>query len=179
MANKQKKSVTPPIGNEAAGIQEDVWIPAVCHVQCVDQGCLMKVHRVNGVAVGIEPNTRHRRLRKANQKVEGRLCPKPYMLLQKVYNPHRIKTPLKRTNPEKGVGVDPKWVEISWDEALDTIAEKLKKIRGADTIKLAEARGTRVIYNEGWWAFLRAFGPTQVTLGRALHPLPSSSTCIW
>jgi len=53
-------------------------------------------------------------------------------------------------------------VEISWDEALDTIAEKLKKIRGADTIKLAEARGTASIRNEGWWAFLRAFGPTQV-----------------
>ena len=55
------------------------------------------------------------------------------------------------------MGVDPKWVEISWDEALDTIAEKLKKIRGADTIKLAEARGTASIRNEGWWAFLARF----------------------
>jgi phenylacetyl-CoA:acceptor oxidoreductase len=92
------------------------------------------------------------------------------MLLQKVYNPHRIKTPLKRTNPEKGVGIDPKWVEISWDEALDTIAEKIKKIRGADTIKLAEARGTASIRNEGWWAFLRSFGPTQILWGgRSTH----------
>jgi hypothetical protein len=56
MANKQKKSVTPTIENKTTGIQEDVWIPAVCHLQCVDQACSMKVHRVNGVAVGIAPN---------------------------------------------------------------------------------------------------------------------------
>ena len=37
MANKQKKSVTPTIENKTTGIQEDVWIPAVCHLQCVDQ----------------------------------------------------------------------------------------------------------------------------------------------
>ena len=133
-----KKNMLSPIGNETGDNQEDVWIPAVCHAQCVDQGCLMKVHRVNGVAVGIEPNTDIENYEKVVRN-RGKLCPKPYMLLQKVYNPHRIKTPLKRTNPEKGTGVDPKWVEISWDEALNTIAEKLKQIRGADTIKLAEA----------------------------------------
>jgi phenylacetyl-CoA:acceptor oxidoreductase len=169
MANKQKKSVTPTIENKTTGIQEDVWIPAVCHLQCVDQACSMKVHRVNGVAVGIAPNRDVKDFEKLT-KGEGRLCPKPYMQLQKVHNPHRIKTPLKRTNPEKGVGIDPKWVEISWDEALDTITEKLKKIRGADTIKLAEARGTRVIYSEAWWAFLRGFGPTQPLWGgRSTH----------
>jgi hypothetical protein len=48
MANK--KNMLSSIGKETGGIQEDVWIPAVCHAQCVDQGCLMKVHRVNGVA---------------------------------------------------------------------------------------------------------------------------------
>ena len=52
-----KKNMLSSIGNDTGEIQEDVWIPAVCHAQCVDQGCLMKVHRVNGVAVGIEPNT--------------------------------------------------------------------------------------------------------------------------
>jgi phenylacetyl-CoA:acceptor oxidoreductase len=169
MANKQKKSLIFPPVNETGGIQEDVWIPAVCHAQCVDQGCLMKVHRVNGVAVGIEPNTDIENFEKLVRN-RGKLCPKPYMLLQKVYNPHRIKTPLKRTSPEKGVGIDPKWVEISWDEALDTIAGKLKQIRGSETIKLAEARGTASIRNEGWWAFLRSYGPTQVLWGgRSTH----------
>jgi thiosulfate reductase/polysulfide reductase chain A len=48
-----------------------------------------------------------------------------------LYDPDRVKTPLKRTNPEKGKGVDPGWVAISWDEALNTIAGKLKDLRDA------------------------------------------------
>ena len=168
MANKQKKPSEAIIG-KIEEAQEDVWIPAVCHLQCVDQACSMKVHRVNGVAVGVEPNHDIKDFEKLT-KGQGKLCPKPYMQLQKLYNPNRILSPLKRTNPEKGVGVDPKWVEISWEEALDTVAKKLKNIRGADTIKLAEARGTRVIYSQGWWSFLKAFGPTQPLWGgRSTH----------
>ncbi len=170
MENKRKGSVISLARNEVGGgVQEDVWVPAECDGQCTDRNCLLKVHRVNGVAVGIEPNTDIEDFEKL-VKNQGRLCPKAYMLLQKVYNPHRLKSPLKRTNSEKGVGVDPKWVEISWDEALNTIAEKLKKIRGGDTIKLAEARGTPMLQNEGWWAFLQAFGPTQILWGgRSTH----------
>ena len=36
--------------------------------------------------------------------------------------PDRITTPLRRTNPDKGIGVDPGWVPISWEEALSEIA---------------------------------------------------------
>jgi molybdopterin-containing oxidoreductase family molybdopterin binding subunit len=35
---------------------------------------------------------------------------------------------LKRKNPEKGIGIDPKWQRISWEEALDTIADKLRDV---------------------------------------------------
>ena len=96
------------------------------------------------MAVGVAPNTEIEGFEKLTRN-QGTLCPKPYFLLQKLYNPNRIKSPLKRTNPQKGIGVDPKWVEITWDEALNTVAEKLKTIRGAETIKLAEGRGPREI----------------------------------
>jgi len=43
-----------------------------------------------------------------------------------VYSPERILTPLKRTHP-KG-SADPGWQEISWDEALTTITDKLQQI---------------------------------------------------
>ena len=39
---------------------------------------------------------------------------------------------MKRTNPEKGLDVDPKFVEISWDEALDIVAEKLRAVKEED-----------------------------------------------
>jgi len=52
------------------------------------------------------------------------------------HDPNRLKKPLRRTNPEKGIGVDPKWKEISWDEALDEIAVKMKKIVADDPNKI-------------------------------------------
>jgi len=35
--------------------------------------------------------------------------------------------PVKRTNPKKGPDEDPGWVEISWEEAMDTITKKVKE----------------------------------------------------
>jgi len=34
---------------------EDIWIPALCEGYCADNPCALRVHRVNGVAVNIEP----------------------------------------------------------------------------------------------------------------------------
>jgi thiosulfate reductase/polysulfide reductase chain A len=59
------------------------------------------------------------------QSSGGRLCGKGQAAIELLYDPDRLKYPLKRTNPEKGHGVDPKWQRISWEEAYDTIAKKL------------------------------------------------------
>jgi thiosulfate reductase/polysulfide reductase chain A len=52
----------------------------------------------------------------------GGLCAKGGSGAGLLYDPDRLKYPMRRTNPEKGFGVDPGWVRISWAEALDTIA---------------------------------------------------------
>ena len=44
--------------------------------------------------------------------------------MQALYNPTRIKYPMKRTNPR---GEDPGWVRITWDEALDIAAKGLQE----------------------------------------------------
>jgi anaerobic selenocysteine-containing dehydrogenase len=49
--------------------------------------------------------------------------------MEGLLDPNRITRPLRRTNPEKGIGIDPEWAEISWDDALDEIAARLKDIR--------------------------------------------------
>ena len=110
--------------------QEDVWVKTLCN-QCffLDQ---VIVHRVNGVAVKVEGDPDG-----LWQSKNGRfhpLCANGQAGLQRVYDPWRAKAPLKRTNPQKGPGVDPKWVEISWDEAYNTVADLIKKVRakGAD-----------------------------------------------
>jgi anaerobic selenocysteine-containing dehydrogenase len=106
---------------------EDVWIHSVCDM-CF-AACGIIAHRVDGVLVKIDgdPNC---------PASGGHLCAKGQAGLIGVYDPSRVKVPLKRTNPEKGIGVDPKWQEISWDEAMDLLTEKLRKVREDDPRKL-------------------------------------------
>jgi len=94
-------------------IKEDVWLPTQCD-RCYND-CGIQVHRINGVTVEIvgEPDSTH--------GAEGGLYSKSVAGLQVLYDPNRLNVPLRRTNPEKGIGVDPKWKEITWDEGLDEI----------------------------------------------------------
>lgn len=57
------------------------------------------------------------------------MCPKGNAGLMTLYDPDRLQKPLRRTNPEKGIGVDPKWKEITWDEAYTEIVNRLRKLR--------------------------------------------------
>jgi len=58
---------------------------------------------------------------------KGRLCPKGAASLEYLNHPGRLKNPLKRQGPRGGGS----WREISWDEALDTVAENLLKTKAA------------------------------------------------
>lgn len=57
----------------------------------------------------------------------GTLCPKGLAAKQEIYHPDRLKHPMKRSRP-KGAD-DPGWVRISWDEALDTTAKKMREVK--------------------------------------------------
>jgi thiosulfate reductase/polysulfide reductase chain A len=58
---------------------------------------------------------------------QGSICVKGESAMNTLYDPDRLKYPMKRTNPEKGIDVDPGWVRISWDEAFETIGKKFKE----------------------------------------------------
>lgn len=71
---------------------------------------------------GIEVTTQEREILsivgdKQNPFSEGHVCPKAMALKDLYDDPERIRTPLKKQNGE--------WLPIGWDEALDTVAEKL------------------------------------------------------
>ena len=72
----------------------------------------------------------------ANPHNHGRTCAKGDSGFEGLTDPDRITRPLKRTNPDKGIGVDPGWVEISWDEALDEIADRLRETVADDPEKI-------------------------------------------
>ncbi len=109
------------------------WLPATC--QGCTSWCASEVFVVNGRAVKTRGNAR--------SKVNGAAsCPKVHLALQQVYDPDRIKVPMKRTNPKKGRDQDPGFVPITWDEALDTIADKIMELRKNDeTYKYMLMRG--------------------------------------
>ena len=109
----------------AAGAAHDVRkVPGYCY-NCVAGPDLLEVKVVDGVATEILPNFAAEDIHPGN----GRICVRALGLIQKTYNPYRLRTPMKRTNPRKGRDEDPGFVSISWDEALDTIASRLIEIR--------------------------------------------------
>lgn len=106
----------------AGGELPGEWKPTTC--QGCTTWCPAEVFVQDGRAVKVRGN-RH------SKQNEGNVCPRGHMSLQQVYDPDRVKVPMKRTNPKKGRGVDPKFVPISWDEALNTIADKMMALRKA------------------------------------------------
>lgn len=141
---------------------EDAWIPTTCG-GCYSV-CALKVHRVNGTVIKIEGNPE-------SPTNRGRLCPRGVSGIMTLYNPDRVDRPLKRTNPRKGLDIDPCWVEIGWEEALDTIAGRLKKIRSEDPRKLL-LTGTVTTQDEVPFAriFAMAFGtPNSWNSGAGNH----------
>ena len=119
--NDGPKSEQRPVHNE------DEWIKSYC--QMCFNACPIEVHVRDGKAVKIQgdPEDSH---------TKGRLCARGLSGLTRLYDPYRLKSPLIRTNPEKGIGLDPKWKEVGWDEAIGVVAEKLKKIRRENPNKL-------------------------------------------
>ncbi len=109
-------------------IHEDTWVPTQCG-KCFSN-CGIRVRRINGTAVQIEGNPN------SWQGAKGGVCGKGASGLQVLYDPNRLNVPLRRTNPEKGLHADPRWQEISWDEALDEMARRLKKALEEDPRKI-------------------------------------------
>ncbi len=106
-------------GGKPVGEQGE-WKPTSC--QGCTTWCPAEVLVQEGRAVKVRGN-RH------SKQNHGTLCPKGHIGLQELYDPDRVKVPMKRTNPKKGKGIDPGFVPISWDEALDTIADKMMALR--------------------------------------------------
>ncbi|NWF78323.1 MAG: molybdopterin-dependent oxidoreductase [Chloroflexi bacterium] len=135
-------------------------------------GCGVLVHVRDGTIIKIEGDpdfpTNH-----------GSMCSKGLAFQQLVYHPDRVKYPLKRVG-KKGEG---KWQRISWDEAFDTIVNKLKQVikeNGPESIVLAQGTsregeaflarfgnllGTPNVMAAGHFCYLTRVGASLVTCG--------------
>jgi len=144
------------IPGEATGIEIKKSICAICDplTQC---GLDLSVQ--DGKIIKVEGS-------RENPYSKGTLCAKGAATRQYVYNEDRLQTPLKRVG-KRGEG---KFEPITWDEALDTIASRLKQIK-------EESGPETVGFFAGYAKFFRPF------LKRLAHSFGSpnymteSSTC--
>ena len=102
----------------------DYWKASTC-AMC-DAGCGIVVRTREHKANKIEGNPLH----PVNR---GALCARGQAGLQMLYNPDRIRGPLKRTG-ERGSG---QFEEISWDEAIKILADKLREIKSQGRQRLS------------------------------------------
>jgi len=87
---------------------------------------------------------------------QGKLCGKGAAGAGFLYDPDRLKYPMKRTNPRKGPNEDPGFVRISWQEALDTIADRIRSYKsrhGAESLLFVTRPAPDL-----WVRFMRALG---------------------
>lgn len=95
--------------------------------------------------VALEPDPSH--------PTGAALCAKGRAAPELVHHEDRLLHPLRRTAP-KGVA-DPGWVRIGWDEALDTVATRLKAViarHGPEAVAYAMATpsGTALSDTQPW-----------------------------
>ncbi len=81
--------------------------------------CVLKVHVSEGKVVRIETDD--------GEEPQLRACLRGRAYRQRVYAPDRLKYPMRRTG-ERGEG---QFARISWEEALDTVAGELNRIKEA------------------------------------------------
>ncbi|MBI4245347.1 MAG: molybdopterin-dependent oxidoreductase [Planctomycetes bacterium] len=138
----------PPVsGDKGLYKGYEKWVASSC-AMC-PAGCGIKVRTVEGRAVKIEGNNEC-------SLNKGGLGPKGQSGLQVLYDPDRIRNPLKRSGP-RGSG---KWQEISWDEGISEISKVLKKLRDNNkahqlAVMCGHSKGSIV---ELWRRFCQTFG---------------------
>ncbi|MEW6376977.1 MAG: molybdopterin-dependent oxidoreductase [Thermodesulfobacteriota bacterium] len=141
-----KWSQFPPVERpNPPGVEK--WVPTACG-QCMG-GCGILVRVIDGWATNIIGNPLH----PVNR---GTLCPKGIAGLQGLYDPDRIRSPLRRGG-KRGEG---RWQPVSWEEALHLITEALKDLRQKGEPHHLVVLGGRYrgLMRSLWERFLEAFG---------------------
>ncbi len=106
----------------------------------------------------------------------GTLCSKGLAITQLAYHPDRVIHPMKKI----GGKLSGKWERISWDEALDTVAQKFKAViaeYGPESIVVGQ--GTGRDYESHLYRFANLLGtPNVLTAGHMCYVSRVASTLI-
>jgi anaerobic dimethyl sulfoxide reductase subunit A len=109
---------------------EGEWVPAACWHNCGGR-CVNYAYVVDGVVTKQKTDDNHP---DSPDYPQQRGCARGRSQRHQVFGADRLKYPMKRKNWEPGGGNKElrgkdEWVRISWDEALDLVANELKRIK--------------------------------------------------
>ncbi len=138
---------------EASPTLVEELVPTACWIGKQDCGIIAR--RIGGRVVKLEGNPTHPRN-------VGTLCPKGMAQITALYDPHRVRTPLIRTNAKGEPG---QFRQASWDEALDLVAAKLKEAQAKGPGKIVWQKGrskSKALYDD---AFVKALGAVKLHHG--------------
>uniref|UniRef100_UPI00261EEBDF molybdopterin-dependent oxidoreductase n=1 Tax=uncultured Tessaracoccus sp. TaxID=905023 RepID=UPI00261EEBDF len=131
---------TDSVAVAVEGIKDAKTTWSACIVNCGSR-CPLRLQVVDGQIKRVLPDNT------GDDSLLGRqirACVRGRNMRQRVYNPSRIKKPLKRREGTKrGEGV---WDEISWDEAFQLYADELKRV-----IKEHGNEACFMVYGSGVW----------------------------
>lgn len=111
--------------------EKGVWLTGGCHHSCNNGAgrCLLKVYVEDGVPLRVRTDEW------GSDDIsvpQHRACARGRAQLKEKFSPARVKYPMKRKgwspdNPNGEMRGRDEWERISWDEALDYIADEIKK----------------------------------------------------
>ena len=128
---------TPTTAGTAANAAEEKVVWSSCTVNCGSR-CALRMHVVDNKITWVDTDNTGTDVYGDHQV---RACLRGRSMRKRVYNPDRLKYPMKRVG-KRGEG---KFERISWEEALDTIAQSLKhtvETYGNEAVYIQYATGT-------------------------------------
>ena len=170
-------------------VEPEVVKNGICYM-CTTS-CPTRIHVRNGQAIKIDMADKR-----------STRCPRWQAQLDFIYHPDRLQYPMKRTG-EKGTGP---FTRISWDEALETVASHLQKVKnkyGAESVvfwiaytkeprpyfhRLTHAFGSpnyctesSSCFSSAWLAANLTYGPDYATLVAQSDSLEPETRCklVW
>ena len=155
--------MTPPTTYETprpAGRPGETVVTSTCGHNCGGR-CVVNAHVVDDRIVRISTDPR----RWSPELPPLHACVRGFGAAERVHHPDRLTHPLRRVGP-RGAG---QWERIAWDEALDTVARELRRVRDtygpAAILDASRSGSTSVLHS-------------RATIGRLLHLL-GGCTELW
>jgi molybdopterin-containing oxidoreductase family iron-sulfur binding subunit len=143
-APNKEEHIVSRVGSDSQQIPgSPVWYASTC-TEC-SSGCGVVVKSVDGRVIKVEGNPlatiNGHNIKGSKTEKRAGLCALGHSSLQNLYDPDRIREPLKR-NPNLSAGGAKKFIPVSWGEALGEVATSLAQKNATNLLFTGELTGT-------------------------------------